>query len=587
MTAKQLKKIFIDFFLAKKHKEIPFASLIPQNDSTTLFISAGMHPLVPYLYGQAHPLGKRLVNIQKCLRTVDIEEVGDAHHHTLFEMLGNWSLGDYSKIEMIPWSFEFLTKYLKFNPKYLHITCFAGDNDAPRDTETAKLWQQQGIPSQRIHFLPKKDNWWGPAGSTGPCGPDSEMFIDLNPKKPATDFVIGCQQGRYREIWNNVFMLYDKQKDGTFKKLSQKNVDTGMGVERVIAILNHTDDHYLTAIFQPIIKQIEKLSQKSYQDVANQKSMRIIADHIRSAVFVIADGVEPSNKAAGYVLRRLIRRAVVQAQDLGIKDNFVATLAQAVIDNKKNYAGDYNFDTPKIKAVLDQEEQKFRSTLSRGLREIEKLTHNNSLSGLNAFTLYQSFGFPLESIQEEAKKRKIKLPSNFIDQFNQAKRKHSKLSRTLSAGKFKSGLADDSVIITKYHTATHLLHAALRQVLGNHVQQAGSNITNERLRFDFTHSQKLNPDQVKKIENLINQKIKSDLSIKSQNMPLKKAKKQTALAFFDNKYPSIVSVYSIGNFSTEICTGPHVSNTKKLSPLKITKQESSGSGKRRLYAVFE
>lgn len=587
MTAKQLKQIFVDFFLAKGHQEIPSASLLPQNDPTTLFISAGMHPLVLYLRGQTHPLGKRLVSVQKCLRTGDIEEVGDTYHHTFFEMLGNWSLGDYFKKEIIAWSFEFLTKYLKIHPDHLHVTCFAGDKDAPKDNQSARLWEQQGIPAEKIHFLGKNDNWWGPAGSTGPCGPDSEIFVDISPDKPQVDFKKGCQQQRYIEIWNDVFMTYDKQKDGTFKKLAQQNVDTGMGVERTVAVVSGLRDDYLTATWQPVIHQIEKLSRKSYQDSANQPPMRIIADHIRSAIFVIADGVEPSNKEVGYVLRRLIRRAIIQAQDLGIKDNFVATLAEAVINNKKNYAGDYDFDIKKIKTVLDQEEQKFRATLNRGLKEIEKLIKNNTLSGLTAFNLYQSFGFPLESIKEEAKKRKYKLPPNFIDQFNQAKQDHIKLSRTLSAGKFKSGLAGDSEIITNYHTATHLLHAALRQILGNHIRQAGSNITDQRLRFDFTHPDKLTDQQIQKIQKLVNQKIKQCLPVNCQNLSLTKAKKQGALAFFGAKYPPIVSVYSMGNFSREICTGPHPANTKNLGTFKIVKQQSSGSGKRRLYAVLK
>ena len=585
MTAKELKKKFVTFFTDKHHREIPSSSLIPENDSTTLFISAGMHPLVPYLCGQTHPLGRRLVNVQKCLRTGDIEEVGNTHHHTFFEMLGNWSLGDYSKTEMIPWSFEFLTKHLKINPDHLHVTCFAGDQDAPKDNQTAKLWQQLGIPSSRIHFLGKKDNWWE-AGSTGPCGPDTEMFVDTSPHKPSVDFDQGCRQQRYVEIWNDVFMSYDKQKDGSYTKLTQQNVDTGMGVERTVAILSGFEDDYLTDIWQPIIQKIEKISGRSYQDPNCQKSMRIIADHIRSAVFVIADGVEPSNKEAGYVLRRLVRRAIVQAKDLGIKNSFIATLAQTVINNKKNYAGDYDFNTKKIKTVLSQEEQKFSSTLDRGLKEIAKLIENKNLSGLNAFNLYQSFGFPLELIQEEANKEKYKLESDFASQFNQARQAHAKLSRTLSSGKFKSGLADDSAIIAKYHTATHLLHSSLRQVLGNHVKQAGSNITAERLRFDFTHPQKLSQPQIDQVQNLVNQKIQSALPVTSKNMPLGKAKKLSPLALFETKYPPVVSVYSIGNFSTEICTGPHVTNTGKLSPVKITKQESSGSGKRRLYAVF-
>ncbi len=587
MTAPNLKKKFIDFFLSHGHQEIPSASLIPQNDSGALFISAGMHPLIPYLQGQPHPLGKRLVNVQKCLRTSDIDEVGDICHHTFFEMLGNWSLGDYSKKEMVTWSFEFLTKHLTINPKHLHVTCFAGDKDAPKDEETAKLWQHQGILSNNIHFLGKKDNWWGPAGSTGPCGPDTEMFTDTQPDEPQVDFKTGCQQGRYIEIWNDVFMEYYKEKNGKYSELKQENIDTGMGVERTVTILSGLSDNYLTDIWQPIIKKIEKIADKSYQD--NLKPMRIIADHVRSAVFIIADGVEPSNKEAGYVLRRLIRRSIRQAKLLDIASNFTKTIAEAVLDNQKNYADDYpelNQNKEKILSILQDEENRFRQTLNRGLNKISQLIKDNQLSGLNAFNLYQSYGFPLELIQEEAKKRKYKLPSNFTNQFNQAKQTHSKLSQTLSVGKFKSGLADNSKIITNYHTATHLLHAALRVILGSHVKQSGSNITAARLRFDFTHPEKLNPDQIQKIQKLVNQKIKEALPIKSSNLPLEEAKKQNALAFFGAKYPETVSVYSIGNFSKEICTGPHAKNTKSLGVFKIIKQESSGSGKRRLYATL-
>lgn len=590
MKARQLKQKFVTFFADKNHRQIPSASLIPENDSTTLFISAGIQPLTPYFLGKKHPFGSRLSNVQKCVRTGDIEEVGDTYHHTFFEMLGNWSLGDYFKEEMIPWSFEFLTKYLKINPDHLHVTCFAGDQDSPKDNQTAKLWQQLGIPSKRIHFLGKKDNWWGPSGSIGPCGPDTEMFVDISPASSAIDFTKGCQKGRFVEIWNDVFIQHYQNKDNQLEKLVQNNIDTGMGVERTIAIISGFKDNYLTDIWQPIIQKIEQVSGKSYQNKDYQKSIRIIADHIRSTVFIIADGVETGNKEAGYVLRRLIRRAIVQAKNLNIDNHFTALIGQSVIDNQKNYAGDYpelNNNKDKILTTLEMEEKKFRNTLDRGLKKINQLIESKKLSGKNAFNLYQSFGFPLELIQEEAKKQKYKLKSNFVRQFNQAKQSHAQLSKTLSTGKFKSGLADDSAIITKYHTATHLLHAALRQILGDHVHQAGSNITAKRLRFDFTHPQKLSPSQIKKIQKLVNQKIQSALPVKSQDMPLGKAKKQSTSFLSSVKYPSIVSLYSIGDFSTEICAGPHVTNTKKLSLLKITKQESSGSGKRRLYAVFQ
>ncbi|MDD4784961.1 MAG: alanine--tRNA ligase [Candidatus Shapirobacteria bacterium] len=568
MKASQLKDKFINFFVSKNHVEIPSASLVPQNDPTTLFISAGMHPLVPYLLGQPHPFGKRLTDIQKCVRTGDIDEVGDETHHTFFEMLGNWSLGDYFKKEAIEWSFEFLTKHLNFDANRLSVTCFAGDENAPKDKESATLWQSLGI--KNIKFLPKKDNWWGPAGAVGPCGPDTEMFID------------GV------EIWNDVFMQYYKDNSGNYQTGSQINVDTGMGVERTIAILSGFSDNYLSDIWQSIIKKIEEISNKSYSDNNNKKPIRIIADHIRSAVFIIADGVEPSNKEAGYVLRRLIRRAIRQGKLLGIESNFISPIAQAVLNNQDNYAGIYpelNENKDKIISILEAEENKFRKTLNNGLREINKLIdRNKSVSGKEAFTLYESFGFPVEMIKEELEKNNLSLN---LAEFDQAKTDHQKLSQTLSAGKFKSGLADNSEIITKYHTVTHLLHASLRKILGDHVQQSGSNITSERLRFDFSHDQKLTDEQLKQVTNLVNQQIQLDLSVTVQTMPFVDAQKQGALAFFGTKYPEIVTVYTVGDFSKEVCTGPHVEHLGLLGTFEIQKEESAGSGKRRIYAVLK
>lgn len=583
MTASELKDLFISFFKDKAHQEIPCSSLIPENDPTTLFISAGMHPLVPYLLGQAHPLGKRLVNVQKCVRTGDIDEVGDSYHHTFFEMLGNWSLGDYFKEDMIPWSFQFLTQFLKINPDNLHITCFKGDQDAPKDVKSAKLWQNQGINPKKIHFLPKKDNWWGPAGATGPCGPDTEMFIDTIPSKPDIDFKLGCQQGRYIEIWNDVFMEYNKNSDHTFSKLVPPNVDTGMGVERTVAVLNGLSDNYQTSIWQPIIKVIEKLAHTTYE--LNPKPIRIIADHIRASVFIISDGLEPSNKEAGYVLRRLIRKSVRIAKDLNINKNFTKIVGQAVIDNLDNYAGSYpelSKNSQFILNTLDSEETKFRKTLDRGLTVIHKLIDKNkNLTGKQAFDLYQSFGFPVELIEEELTKNNLKLDK---PSFEKQRQIHIEKSRTLSKGKFTSGLADHSEIITKYHTATHIVHQALRQVLGQHVSQAGSNITHDRLRFDFTHGQILTTQEIKKIEKVINKVIDDNLPVISENMTFAESQKQGALAFFKGKYPDIVSVYTIEGFSKEVCTGPHVSNTGQIGNIKIIKQESAGSGKRRLYA---
>jgi len=588
MNARQLKDTFINFFVSKGHVEIPSSSIVPENDPTTLFISAGMQPLVPYFTGQIHPLGKRIVSVQKCIRTVDFDNVGDTYHHTFFEMLGNWSLGDYFKKEMIPFSYEFLTskKYLGIDPKNLAVTIFAGNKYSPKDTDSANLWLAQGINPDRISYL--EDNWWGPAGLTGPCGPDSEMFYWTGEGDAPEKF--NPEDNRWLEIWNDVFLQYNKTEDGNFEPLSQINVDTGMGVERTTAALSGLSDNYMTEIWQPIIKEIEKISVKKYSE--NFVPMRIIADHIRAAVFIIADGVEPSNKEAGYVLRRLIRRAIRQGKLIGIENNFLKTIGLAVLDNQDNYAGVYpelDLNKNKILEILDNEEIKFRRTLNKGLNEITKLIdRQKSVSGKEAFDLYQSFGFPVEMIAEELKKNNLSLD---LVEFNRLKDEHQKQSQTLSAGKFKSGLADHSEIITKYHTATHLLHATLRKVLGNHVEQSGSNITAERLRFDFTHSSKVTDIELKSIEKIINDQINLKLPVSFQSMKFVDAQKSGALAFFGAKYPEIVTVYTVGDsanyFSREVCTGPHVDNTGKLGIFEIQKEESAGSGKRRIYAILK
>ena len=566
MNAPELKAKFINFFVSKGHVEIPSASLVPDNDPSTLFISAGIQPLVPYFLGKKHPSGSRLTNVQKCVRTGDIEEVGDTYHHTFFEMLGNWSLGDYFKKEAIEYSFEFLTKHLNLYQSKLSVSCFSGNQDSPKDEFSASVWEKCGIQKENIKFLP--DNWWGPPGTTGPCGTDTEMFFN------------GL------EIWNDVLIQYFKNDQGKFEKLVQNNIDTGMGVERTLTVLNGFSDNYLTDIWQPIIKKIEEITGKSYQ--GNEVPMRIITDHIRSAVFLIADGIEPGNKERGYVLRRLIRRAIREGKKLGIDSNFTKEIAVTVLDNQSNYAGIYpelNQNKEKIIVNLELEENKFRKTLNSGLREIQKLIdRQKSVSGKEAFTLYESFGFPIEMIEEELLKNNLSLNK---EDFEKAKSDHIEQSRTLSAGKFKSGLADNSEIITKYHTCTHLLHAALRQILGTHVQQSGSNITAERLRFDFSHPEKLTDDQIKSIEDLVNQKITQSLDVVCETMPFTQAQSNGALAFFGAKYPEIVTVFTIDSFSKEVCTGPHVKNTKELGKFKITKEESAGFGKRRIYAVLE
>ncbi len=562
---KQLIKKYIEFFESKNHKLIPNASLIPENDPTALFISAGMHPLVPFLLGQPHPSGKRLCSVQKCVRTTDIEEVGDNCHHTFIEMLGNWSLGDYWKEDAIKYSFEFLTKILKIPKEEIAVTCFKGEGNVPKDNESAKIWKSLG--TQKIKFLGKKDNWWGPAGKTGPCGPDTEMFV------------------KNIEIWNDVFMEYNKTPKGDYEPLKQKNVDTGMGVDRTVAILNGFEDDYLTEIWTPIIKKIEELSKKKYrEDKETTKAIRIIADHIRASVFIIANGVIPSNTEQGYVLRRLIRRAVRYGKKLNMK-NFTTQIAEPVFEIFDDYK-ELKQNKKKILEELKKEENKFLITLEKGLNRFKKFTSNKKqLSGKEAFLLYQSFGFPIEMIEEECKKQKIKFS---IKDFEKANKEHQELSRTATAGKFKSGLADHSELTTKLHTTAHLLLSALRKVLkDDNIIQKGSNITAERLRLDFSFQRKLEKNEIEKIEDLVNKQIQKNQEVIKQEMSPQEAKKSGALGIFDEKYGDKVSVYSIKDFSKEICAGPHVKNTKELGKFKIIKEESVGAGARRIKAVLE
>jgi len=567
-TRKELIKKYLEFFKSKSHAIIPSESLIPKNDPTVLFTTAGMHPLVPYLLGQKHPLGKRLAGIQKCIRTTDIDSVGDAFHHTFFEMLGNWSLGDYWKKEAIELSYEFLTskKWLGLGKNKIAVSVFSGDKDAPRDEESAKIWKSLGI--NKIKFLGKEDNWWGPAGKTGPCGPDTEIFIN------------GV------EIWNDVFMEYNKTSEGKFLPLQQKNVDTGMGVERTLAVLNGLNDNYETEVWKPIIEKIESLSGRKYR--GDEKSMRIIADHIKAAVFIIGDGVLPGNTEQGYVLRRLIRRAIKYGRinlHLEQRGFFIDKIAEPVFEI---YGDDYpelKKNKAKILETLREEEERFNKTLINGLKILRNwLAHRKTITGKDAFLLYQSYGFPIELTEELARERKIKLD---IKGFEQELKKHQKLSRTATSGLFKSGLADSSEKTIRLHTATHLLNEALRRVLGLEVKQRGSNITSERLRFDFNFPRKLTEEEISKVENLVNDKIKDGLSVVRHEMKLKDAMASGAQSEFGAKYPEIVSVYSIGNFSKEICTGPHVRNTREIGKFKIIKEESSAAGIRRIKAVVE
>ena len=617
MTANELRQKFLDFFKEKGHAILPSASLIPENDPTVLFTTAGMHPLVPYLLGEKHPLGKRLADAQICIRTGDIDEVGDETHLTFFEMLGNWSLGDYFKREAIEWSWEFLAdkKWLGIDLERLSITVFAGDNDAPRDEESAKIWQLLGVPAEKISYKGKDDNWWGPAGQSGPCGPDTEMFIDG------------------MEIWNDVFMEYNKklkvkseelkvsEYEYEFVSLSQKNVDTGMGLERMLAVLNGCKSVYETELFLPIIKKIAEISDKEYAG-ENVRVFRIIADHIKAATFLLAEGLEPSNVERGYILRRLIRRAVRYGKQLGVKDIFTFIVAQAVIAIYKDAYQQILKNKDFIEEQLVREEEKFTKTLEMGLRELEKMKPKKfvvpipslssksfgieyGLSGDDLFNLYSTYGFPIEMSLEEIKKSYqeynreqgvniTELPKDYEDrilqQFHASLKRHQELSRAGAEQKFAGGLADHSEQVIKYHTAAHLMLAALRRVLGGYVVQRGSNITAERLRFDFSHSERLTPEQIKQVEDLVNEKIQTDLPVVCEEMDLEEAKKKGAMGVFEAKYGERVKVYAIGKedtFSKEICGGPHVERTGQLGKFKIIKEESSSAGVRRIKAVLE
>ncbi len=566
ITRKELIKKYIDFFKSKDHKEIPNSSLIPENDPTVLFTTAGMHPLVPFLLGQKHPLGKKLVGLQRCIRTGDIEEVGDEVHHTFFEMLGNWSLGEYWKKEAIKYSVEFLTKELKIPKEKLEVSCFKGDKDAPKDTESEKIWKSEKI--SKIKFLSKEDNWWGPAGKTGPCGPDTEMFVNNV------------------EIWNDVFMQYYKNENGEYISAKQKNIDTGMGVERTIAILNNINDNYLTECFKPIVQKIEELSKKKYgKDKETTKSIRIIADHIKAAIFIISDGITPSNTEQGYILRRLIRRAVRYGQSLGIKENFTSKLVEPTIEIYSDYK-ELVKNRNNLITELDREETKFRNTLERGLNIFERITKDKKeISCKDSFLLYQSYGFPVEMIEEECKARKIKFSRK---EFDEECKIHQEISRTAAEGRFKSGLADHSEETTRLHTASHLLLAAIRKIFkDDSIHQKGSNITAERLRFDFNFPRKLTDEELKKIEDEVNSNIKKGCNVIREEMSLSEAKKRGISGVFEHKYGEIVSVYTIGECSKEICTGPHVKNTCELNKFKIIKEESSSSGVRRIKAILE
>ncbi len=593
ITANELRKKFIDFFVSRGHVQISGASVIPENDPTVLFTTAGMHPLVPYILGQPHPAGRRLTDYQKCIRTGDIDSVGDPHHLTCFEMLGNWSLGDYFKKEMIPWSYEFLTKELGIDPDKLSVTVFAGEDGIPRDEESAELWHSMGIPYERIFFLPREDNWWGPAGETGPCGPDSEMFIDTGRPACGPDCKPGCSCGKYFEVWNDVFMQYKKTADGKFVEMERKCIDTGMGIERTIAILQGKKSVYETEVMQPILKKIQELSGLTYgQEEKTDVSMRIVADHIRTSTFILGDqrGCTPSNVGQGYILRRLIRRAVRNGKHLGIEGPFLAKVAQVVIDLYGEPYPELIENKEKVFTELTIEENKFSETLEKGEKQFEKMTYFlekqgvKEIAGGSAFKLYDTYGFPIELTKELAAEKGFTVD---VKGFEEAFAKHQDLSRTAVSGQFKSGLGDHSEQTTALHTATHMLQAALRRVLGDHVQQKGSNITPERLRFDFTHNEKMTPEQIKQVEDLVNEEIAKDLKVTVQTMTPEEAHKEGAMAFFSSKYGEQVTVYSVGDFSKEVCAGPHVEHTGDMGHFHILKEESSSAGVRRIKAVLE
>ena len=648
LSSNELRALFLKFFQKKGHSVIPSASVIPENDPTVLFTTAGMHPLVPYLLGQKHPQGTRLTDVQKCIRTGDIDEVGDMSHLTFFEMLGNWSLGDYFKDQMIPWSWEFLTspEWLGIDPDKLAFTVFEGDEDCPRDEEAANLWRKCGVKDDHLFYLPKEHNWWGPAGVTGPCGPDTEMFI-ITKKPCGPDCSPACHCGAYLEIWNDVFMQYNKQKDGSFVPLTQKNVDTGMGLERTICVLNGKKSVYETDAFTGILAKIEELCGKKYTpDDENTRAFRIVADHMRTSTFIIGDprGIGPSNVGQGYILRRLIRRAVRYCMGLGLQEGFTAEIAKVIIDQYKAVYPELEQNKAFVLEQLTLEEGRFARTLKQGEKEFDKVMNNlrrtrkamekiladdtlaaaeeavkthvlrpqpdmvsaieavkagdlakvkaecqrihdslNVIDGRSAFKLYDTYGFPIEITKELAAENGLTVDeADFAKRFEQ----HQATSRSGAEQIFKGGLADHSEQTTCLHTATHLLQAALRKVLGDEVHQKGSNITAERLRFDFTFGRKVTPEELAQVEALVNEAIAAKVPITMEEMTVSEAKAQGAMGLFESKYGEVVRVYTMGPYSKEICGGPHANNTGDLVSFKIIKEEASSAGVRRIKATI-
>lgn len=589
METIDLKDKYLKFFESKGHKVIPSAPIIPENDPTCLFNTAGMQPLVPYLKGEPHPEGKRLTDVQKCFRTNDLDSIGDTTHHTFFEMLGNWSLGDYFKEDAIAWSYEFLTKTLNIPAERLAVTVFKGNHLVPADNESAEIWKKAGIKEDRIAFLGEEDNWWPNMELTGPCGPDTEIFYWRSNEAIPEKF--DPENENWVEIWNNVFMQYNHETDGTFKPLKNKNVDTGLGVERVTAILEGYTDNYKSSVWRDVISKIEEISGLSYEDEKNARAMRIIADHIRAVVMIAGDdaGIKPSNTDQGYILRRLIRRIIRYAKKLNIDINsdWEQTLATMIIEKYSKYYSELERNKDVILQVLKDEKVKFNRTLEKGLREFEKETRNIEGKEINkdiAFRLYDTYGFPIELTEELAKENGLTVDT---EGFKQKFAEHQEKSREGASQKFKGGLASTGEMETKYHTATHLLNAALKKVLGPHVHQKGSNITAERMRFDFSHNSKMTEEEKQKTEDLVNEYIKMAIPVEKLEMKKEDAINAGAEAMFVDKYGDIVSVYKIGDVSMELCGGPHVHNTSELGHFKIKKEEASSAGVRRIKAILE
>jgi len=611
MTTKELRQKYLSFFESKGHTIVPGASLIPENDPTVLFTTAGMHPLVPYLLGEKHASGNRLVNVQKCTRTGDIDEVGDGWHLTFFEMLGNWSLGDYFKKEAIEFSFEFLTKELNIPLEKLAFTCFQGEeeNGIPKDEQAYGIWESLGVSPLRIKYLGREDNWWGPAGQTGPCGPDTEMFFWSGEESAPEEF--DPKDKRWVEIWNDVFMQYNKSLDGKYKPLKQQNVDTGMGLERTVGVLNGKSSVYEVEPLATIMRQVASLADLDLEFIEPEqvKPLRTITDHIRASVFILAENVAPSNVEQGYVLRRLIRRAIRYGKQLGIKEAFTHKVAEIVIAEMGGYYPEVRKNRDFIMEQLAQEEEKFDKTLENGIKELKKI-FNRAFGGIDPenlpsgtilkgniiegsglgkiiFNIYQTHGLPPELSQEIMSEWGLGLGESVEKEWREEFAKHQELSRKGAEQKFKGGLADNSEITARMHTATHLMLSALRKVLGDHVFQRGANITSERIRFDFSHPDKMTPEQIQQVEDLVNSQIRKAIPVVCEELTLDEAKDRGAMGIFEHKYGDKVKVYTIGDFSMEICGGPHASNTSELGHFKIQKEESSSAGVRRIKAILE